>query len=323
MLTRDGFARSARSVAHVLPVLPVVAVLIWALLRWTQVDAGIDAFVQADVGWLLLASMLTWICYGVGAIAQQGAVPQRLPWRSLVAVQFAAGLANHFSPASTGGGIVNMRYLRRQGLSRGQALSGVALNSAATAVSHTAILIAILVVAPHTFGSIPVHRTPIEVAVAVVATTAIVTAAVVYRRRRQPRRVNGSESKDSRWRVAITELRAVCRDRTRAAQLWGAALATPAMHGLILVCVARAIGLHMSPIAIVLTYLAASGLASVMPSIGAMGALDLTLVAALAHLSGDKGAAIGAVVGYRVSTIWIPLVPSAATMAILLRRRVL
>jgi uncharacterized membrane protein YbhN (UPF0104 family) len=60
-----------------------------------------------------------------------------------------------------------------------------------------------------------------------------------------------------------------------------------------------------------------------MPSIGAMGALDLTLVAALAHLSGDKGAAVGAVVGYRVSTIWIPLLPSAATMAFLLRRRVL
>jgi len=322
MLSRDRFARAAGRVVHVLPAFPVVAVLLWAVMRWTQVDAGIEALVQADVGWLLLASLLTWMCYGVGAIAQQGAVPQRLPWRSLLAVQFAAGLANHFSPASTGGGIVNMRYLRRQGLSRGQALSGVALNSAATAVSHTAILVAILVAAPHTFGSIPVHRTPIEVAIAVVATVALV-AAVAYRRRRQSRRVNGSECKESKWRLAITELAALCRDRTRAAQLWGAALVNPAIHGLILVCVARAIGLHMSPIAIVLTYLAASGLASVMPSIGAMGALDLTLVAALAHLSGDKGAAVGAVVGYRVSTIWIPLVPSAATMAFLLRRRVL
>jgi uncharacterized membrane protein YbhN (UPF0104 family) len=318
MLMRDRIRHAARRIAHGLPLLPVAAVLTWALLRWTQVDAGIDQLVRADFGWLLLASLLTWICYGVGAIAQQGAVPQRLPWRSLVAVQFAAGLANHFSPASTGGGIVNMRYLRRQGLSRGQALSGVALNSAATAVSHTAILVAILIVAPHTFGSIPVHGRPIAIVVAVVAAAVVAGAVLLYRRRRRPR-----EDEHSRFRVAIAELAAVCRDRTRAAQLWGAALATPAMHGLILVCVARAIGLDMSPIAIVLTYLAASGLASVMPSIGAMGALDLTLVAALAHLSGDKGAAVGAVVGYRVSTIWLPLVPSAATMAVLLRRRIL
>src|SRR3954466_12682133 len=237
MLAGDGFARAARRTVHVLPVLPVAAVLTWALLRWTQVDAGIDQLVQADFGWLLLASLLTWICYGVGAIAQQGAVPQRLPWRSLVAVQFAAGLANHFSPASTGGGIVNMRYLRRQGLSRGQALSGVALNSAATAVSHTAILVAILVVAPHTFGSIPVHRRPIAIALIVAACATVVAAVFLHRRPRRPR-----EGNQSRMRVAITELAAVCRDRTRATQLWGAALATPAMHGLILVCVARAIG---------------------------------------------------------------------------------
>ncbi len=316
MLSRDECSRVARRAVRVLPMLPPAMVLTWALLRWTQVDSGIDQLARGDLGWLLLASLLTWICYGVGAIAQQGAVPQRLPWRSLVAVQFAAGLANHFSPASTGGGIVNMRYLRRQGLSRGQALSGVALNSAATAVSHTAILVVILIAAPHTFGSVPVHRAPITIAIAVAATALVAVAVVCHRRR-------PAEGKQSRLRLAIVELLCVCRDRTRAAQLWGAALATPAMHGLILVCVARAIGLHLSPTAIVLTYLAASGLASVMPSIGAMGALDLTLVAALAHLSGDKGAAVGAVVGYRVSTIWIPLVPSAATMAVLLRRRIL
>jgi len=314
--SNEAWAGNLRRAARLLPLIPPLVVLSWALLRRAQVDSGFDLLAAGDVGWLLLASALTWLCYGFGAIAQQGAVPQRLPWRSLLAVQFAAGLANHFSPASTGGGIVNMKYLRRQGLSRSQAISGVALNSAATAVSHTAILVAILIVAPHTFGSIPVHRAPIAIVAAIVVATALLVAIVLYRRRRR-------SAEESRMRRAMRELAVVCRHRTRAVQLWGAALATPAIHGLILVCVARAIGLQLSGIAIVLTYLAASGLASVMPSIGAVGALDLTLVAALAHLTGDKGAAVGAVVGYRVSTIWIPLVPSAVTMAVLMRRRIL
>jgi uncharacterized membrane protein YbhN (UPF0104 family) len=95
------------------------------------------------------------------------------------------------------------------------------------------------------------------------------------------------------------------------------------MHGAILVCIAHAIGLHVGVIAIVVTYFAASGLASLAPSFGGMGALDLTLGVALARLSGDSAAAVAVVLGYRLATTWIPLVPSAVAMALLMRKRIL
>jgi uncharacterized membrane protein YbhN (UPF0104 family) len=312
----DVLLLGARRAWRVLPVIPPLLVLTWALMSWTKLDAGLDLLRTSDPRWLLLASVFVWIGFGVGALAQQGAVMQSLPWRSLLAVQMAAGLANHFTPASTGGGIVNMNYLRRQGLTRSQALSGIALNSAATIVTHVAILVAVVVLAPHTLAPIPLHVAPIAIGAGVLVAAGAI-AVIVWRRGMR------DGSGESRWRHTVGELRLVCRHPTRALQLWGAALTAPLMHGAILVCIAHAIGLRVGVIAIVVTYFAASGLASLAPSFGGMGALDLTLGVALARLSGDSAAAIAVVLGYRLATTWIPLIPSAIAMALLMRKRIL
>jgi uncharacterized membrane protein YbhN (UPF0104 family) len=306
----------ARRAWRVLPVVPLLLVLTWALLSWAKLDAGFDLLGTSDPRWLLLASVFTWIGFGVGALAQQGAVMQALPWRSLLAVQMAAGLANHFTPASTGGGIVNMNYLRRQGLTCSQALSGIALNSAATIVIHVAILMAVVVLAPHTLAPIPLHVAPIAIGGSVLVVAGVI-AVIAWRHSLRDR------SGESRWRHTVGELRAVCRHPTRAIQLWGAALTAPLMHAAILVCIAHAIGLHVGVTAIVVTYFAASGLASLAPSFGGMGALDLTLGIALARLSGDSAGAVAVVLGYRLATTWMPLFPSAVAMALLMRKRIL
>jgi len=312
----DVLLVGARRAWRVLPVIPPLVVLTWALMSWAKLDAGLDLLRTSDPRWLLLATVFVWIGFGVGALAQQGAVLQRLPWRSLLAVQMAAGLANHFTPASTGGGMVNMNYLRRQGLSRSQALSGIALNSAATIVTHVAILIAVVLIAPHRLAPIPLHMAPVAIGAGVLVVVAAIAALVLRRGLRE-------SARESRWRHTAGELRAVCRHPVRALQLWGAAFTAPLMHGAILVCIAHAIGLHVGVIAIVVTYFAASGLSSLAPSFGGMGALDLTLGVALARLSGDNAGAIAVVLGYRLATTWIPLVPSAVAMAWLMRKRII
>ena len=63
-------------------------------------------------------------------------------------MQVAATFANHVLPGGSGGLAVNVRFLRRYGLSRGDAVGAVALNMLAGRVTHTALLLVALVAAP-------------------------------------------------------------------------------------------------------------------------------------------------------------------------------
>lgn len=68
--------------------------------------------------------------------------------------------------------------------------------------------------------------------------------------------------------------------------------------------------------------LAAVGLNSV-ASPGGFGALDVTLVAGLVAVGAPTTTAVATVLGYRLLTVWVPLVPGALVFAVLLRRHVL
>jgi uncharacterized membrane protein YbhN (UPF0104 family) len=51
--------------------------------------------------------------------------------------------------------------------------------------------------------------------------------------------------------------------------------------------------------------------------------LDVALVAGLAAAGASSALAVGAVLGYRMITVWVPLVPAACMFAVLLRRRII
>jgi hypothetical protein len=51
--------------------------------------------------------------------------------------------------------------------------------------------------------------------------------------------------------------------------------------------------------------------------------LDVALVAGLAAAGASSPLAVGAVLGYRMITVWVPLVPAACMFAVLLRRRII
>lgn len=114
--------RAGRAAALTLAVL--VAAVYLARRHWPVLETGALRLAVADQGWLLLgatAAGATWLC---SALAQQGAVPRRLPAGRLVAAQFAASAANHVLPAGLGAGAVNLRFLMRCGLPAGRAEIG-------------------------------------------------------------------------------------------------------------------------------------------------------------------------------------------------------
>jgi len=302
-----------------LPLLVLAAVALLALRDRHVLRDGLLALPSADTEWLLSAAALAALLWVAGTVSQLGALTVRPPVGRLLLVQVAASFANSVLPAGAGGLAVNVRFLRRFGLSRESAIAAQALNTSVGAVSHVAMLALALVLAPHVLvpsalpgvGSVAhaVGHTRTVAAVAAVAVTLLVSGLA---RRAVP--------------ALRTELRvivAVLRDPKRGLQLWGGAASAPLIHALVLVAILHAVGSPLPVAVVVLTYLAASAVSAFVPSPGGVGALDVTLSGALVAAGVATPTALTAVLAYRFVTVWAPLLPSALVLGLLMRRRIL
>jgi uncharacterized membrane protein YbhN (UPF0104 family) len=296
-----------------------------AVLAWTHrgtVAAGGATLARADSEWLVLAAVMTVGIWVSSTMTQLGCLPIRPPLRRLLAVQLAANFANHLSPAGSGGIGVTLRFLRRNGVSWTAACGATGLNTLAGVVTHVVLLAAALLTAPGLAYRIqpdvpsPGPATWLGSGVAV----ALLVAGVAVLR------VRVASWASTAWSGAVVELRAfgeVLRDPGRAAALWLGSFATPVLHALVLYAVLHSIGLGTDLGTALVVYLVVSTLSALLPSPGGLGALDVALLAALVALGITSPVALGAVLGYRLLTVWVPLLPGALALAVLVRRRVL
>lgn len=291
-----------------------LAVLIVAVClagrHWPVLATGAARLAVADQGWLLAgatAAAATWLC---AALAQQGAVVGRLPAGRLVAAQFAASAANHVLPAGLGAGAVNLRFLIRCGLPSGRAATAVAVKATAGGVARGALIVVLAAACP---GVLRIPHVPVgwaAVVLAVVCVSALPALRLLPRCRRALAAVRA-------------DVRAVHARPSRAAALWGGSLAFAALHALVLIAVTRAVALPLPPGRVALVYLAASTAAALLPTPGGLGSLDAALALTLASAGAPAAAAASAVLGYRLLTVWLPLVPGLMVLGILIRRKAL
>ncbi|MCX5188499.1 lysylphosphatidylglycerol synthase domain-containing protein [Streptomyces sp. NBC_00268] len=275
--------------------------------HWPVIVTGVDRLAVADRGWLLVAAVATvatWVC---SALAQQGAVTRPLPARQLVAVQFAASAANHVLPAGLGAGAVNLRFLTRCGLPVVRSATALGVKATAGAVSRGFLIAVLALACPGLLR--PPH---ISAMVSVIAFAVVVTAVVLLR---GPLR--------RALRAVLADVRAVHEVPARAAALWGGSLAFAALHATVVVAVAQALELPLPPAQVALAYLAASSAAVLLPTPGGIGSLDAALAMALRLAGAPGSAAASAVLGYRLLTVWLPLVPGLLALGVLARRKVL
>jgi uncharacterized membrane protein YbhN (UPF0104 family) len=272
-------------------------------------DSGTDRLAAADGEWLLLAglaAMATWVC---AAVAQQGAVAERLPPGRLVAAQFAACAANHILPAGAGAAVVNLRFLTRCGLSARRSATALAVKAAAGGIVRCALGVALLVTSP---GTVRLSaRVPhVLVLLPVAAAGAVLAVAMSGRLRRAAGR-------------AFADVRDVHRCRARAWALWGGSVAFALLHAGVVVAVVHALGLGLSTQHVVMAYLVASGAAALLPTPGGLGSLDAALALALTAAGAPGPTAVSVVLGYRLLTGWLPMAPGLLVLGLLARRSAL
>ncbi|MFB7496277.1 YbhN family protein [Streptomyces sp. NPDC056161] len=304
-----GRRRAYWHTAGTLAVLAVAAYL--ARRHWPTVRTGAARLAVADHGWLLVGATAAIATWAFSALAQQGAVPRRLPGRRLVATQFAASAANHVLPAGLGAGAVNLRFLMRCGLPAGRAASALAVKATAGGVARGALVAALTLACP---GLLSLPR--VSPVVLAVGPAVLVLLAVLLRSRLWPRCRRA-------LLTVLADIRAVHTNPPRAAALWGGSLAFATAHALVLIAVCQAVGLPLPPVRVALLYLAASSAAALLPTPGGIGSLDAALAFALTADGAPGAAAASAVLGYRLLTVWLPLVPGLLVLGLLMRRKAL
>ena len=300
-----------------------VALVVLLLRHRTMLDAGSESVAGADLAWIGLAAAGTLLLWTAGTVSQLGSVAPRLPLARLFAVQVAATFANHVLPGGSGGLAVNIRFLRRHGLSRADAVGAVALNMLAGGVTHTALLVLALVAAPDaltaalgTGGPERLADHPRSVLLVVLVAVPVAAALVLAGRRWAARAVRNV-------RAQLSVLVGVVRTPRRAVQLWLGSLAVPVLHCLTLYAVLLSLGGGVPFLPVALAYLVASSVSALVPSPGGFGALDVALVAGLVAVGTPSTIALATVLAYRLLTVWVPLVPGACVLAVLVRRRVI
>jgi uncharacterized membrane protein YbhN (UPF0104 family) len=282
--------------------LVLVALLVW---RWSTVDAGTDAMVRADRLWLLGALLSVGLTWVAGSCCQMGATIMPLPMGRVFATQVAGSFVNHVLPAGVGVAALNLRMLRKCGLTRAGAAGAVGLNAAAGFIVHAIALVALLLV----FGArgTRLDRTTVLAISGGVLVGAVILGLLALRLAPQVGRT----------------LRTALAHPGRAAMLWVGSAAVPALHIVTLAAVLQALDRPVAIGTLAVAYLGASAVASIIPSPGGFGGLDVALLAALTATGITASAAAAAVIGYRLLTVWLPLLPGAATLVLLLHRRII
>jgi uncharacterized membrane protein YbhN (UPF0104 family) len=290
--------------------LAVLATVVCLVRRhWSVLASGAGRLAGADQGWMLVAATAalgTWVS---SALAQQGAVPQRLPGRRLVAAQLAASAANHVLPAGLGAGAVNLRFLMRCGLPVGRSASALAVKATAGVVVRIVLIGVLAAVCPGVLRLPPVSLGVVGAVLAIVVLVTVLLNCPLWPRCRRA------------LATVLADIRAVHARPHRAVALWGGSLAFAALHSLVLICVTQAIELPLSPARVALLYLAASSAAALLPTPGGIGSLDAALVFALTESGTTASAAASVVIGYRLLTVWLPLIPGLLVLGMLVRRK--
>ncbi|WP_230989837.1 lysylphosphatidylglycerol synthase domain-containing protein [Streptomyces luteolifulvus] len=85
----------------------------------------------------------------------------------------------------------------------------------------------------------------------------------------------------------------------------------------------QAVALPLPPSRVALLFLAASSAAALLPTPGALGSLYAALAFGLPSAGAPAAAAASTMLGYRLLTVWLPLIPGLLVLAALIRRRAL
>jgi undecaprenyl-diphosphatase len=238
-----------------------------------------------------------------------------VPFWPTVLAQWASSFINRISPANVGGMALNARFLQKSGVQPAAGVAAVGVNAFVGAIAHLVLIVIFFVWAGKAVGQafkLPSASKLLLILAVLAALVGIVLATRRGRRFAATRLLKGA-------RTAAASLRRVAASPVKLSLLLGgSALVTLAYIGGLAASI-QAFGGGLGIAEIGAVYLAASAIAAASPTPGGLGAIEAALIAGLTGVGLGAGAAVSAVLTYRLATYWLPVLPGWYSLRLLQR----
>ena len=255
----------------------------------------------ARLRWLPLVLAASAASYLAAALSLLGYVRERLSFARTVLVQVAAAFTGFVTPPSVGGLAVNIRYLRKSGVSMTGAAASVGMSQVVNGVSHVLLLIAFAAAtgasAPH---SLPIPGWAFGAIGALVALTALLMALPAPRRWALQRVLPP-------LREATPRLLNLLVSPAKLTEGVGGALLLNGCYIAALWFAVHAFGGDVRLTQVAVVYLAGAAIGAAAPTPGGLGAVEVALSTGLAAAGMPSAAAVSAVLLFRLATFWLPV----------------
>jgi len=313
----DALAKVQRVRLRTLLSIAAASAAFYILLpRLAQAAGSWRAVLHADWAWLAAVIGASALTYVASAVALGGCVAIRLRFWPTLATQAASSFINRISPANVGGMALNVRFLQKSGVEPVAGAAAVGVNAFVGAVVHLALIAIFFTIAgrrlTHAFA-LPSGSKLLLILAAVAAAVGLVLAT-------RPGRRLAAQKLLPALRSSVANLGQVARRPLKLLMAFGGSALITLAYIAGLAASTRAFGANASIAAIGAVYLGAAAIAAASGSPGGLGALEAALVAGLTGIGIKSGAAVPAVVGYRLATYWLPVAPGWAALQWLQRR---
>ncbi len=282
----------------------------YLLPQLAKVGSSWRDLLSAQWAWVLVAIAFSALTYLASAIGLLGGVSVRVPFWPTVLTQGASSFVNRVSPSNVGGMALNVRFLQKAGVQPSAGVAAVGVNSLAGALVHGVLLVIFFTWAGKSAGKafkLPSSSTLLAVLGIVIAT-------------RQGRRFAARKLLPP-LRSSLASLRRVARSPARLTMVFGgSALVTLAYVGGLVASV-EAFGGGASIAKIGAVFMASAAVAAATPTPGGVGGFEAAAVTGLTGIGISSGAAVSAVIIYRLATYWLPVLPGWLSWRLLQRMK--
>jgi len=286
------------------------------LPQLAQAAGSWRAVLHADWAWVAVVIAASALTYVASAVALAGCVAIRLPFWPTLATQAASSFINRISPANVGGMALNARFLQKSGVRAAAGTAAVGVNAFVGAVVHLALIAIFFTTAGRELTkafSLPSGGKLLLILAALAAAIGLVLAT-------RPGRRLAARKLLPAMRSSAANLGQVARRPRKLFMAFGGSALVTLAYIAGLAASTRAFGGNASFAAIGAVYLGSAVIAAASGSPGGLGALEAALVAGLTGIGIKAGAAVPAVIGYRIATYWLPVPPGWAALQWLQRR---
>jgi undecaprenyl-diphosphatase len=278
-----------------------VALALYVVIpQLTTATGFLGEVADTHLGWAVLVVVASVLAYVGGAVSMAGAVPVRLRFPPILLAQLAAAYSSPWPSTALGGVATNTRFLLKQNLSLPMAETVVWLVVGVESATYWALTAAAAVAA----GRVP--DLPDAALLAAIVGTLLLLAGILVAlpsgRRLLTRRLQ-------RFQASWAATADLARTPAKLLSLYAGAAAVFICSTAAMLASLQAVGADLPIATSAFVYLLAAGLASNVPTPGAIGATEAALFAGYLLVQVPASTALAAVLLFRFVTFWFPLLP--------------